>query len=76
MSRCFSVHAVYIVANGTESERERLIKEILAVIKEGESSRLDQELLKRRPLRHEYDEKPSKTRVSDEARRVRCSQVS
>ncbi|XP_043279597.1 serine/threonine-protein kinase ATR isoform X2 [Venturia canescens] len=72
---CIPHIVLYIVANDTENERERLTNEILAVIKEGESSRLDQELLKHRPLRLENDEKPSQTRVSDEARRVRCSQV-
>ncbi|XP_063984803.1 serine/threonine-protein kinase ATR-like [Diachasmimorpha longicaudata] len=64
----------HIIMRGSDTDRDRLLTEIFAVIKSGNQT-LDQELLIRRPLRRETNDKHSDTRVSDEARRIRCSQV-
>ncbi|XP_015115874.1 serine/threonine-protein kinase atr [Diachasma alloeum] len=64
----------HIIMKGSDTDRNRLLTEIFAVIKSGDQT-LDQELVIRRPLRRETNDKKSDTRVSDEARRIRCSQV-
>ncbi|XP_024944291.1 serine/threonine-protein kinase ATR isoform X2 [Cephus cinctus] len=72
---CMPYIICHIVANGTENERKKLTEEMMAVISGKEFNKLDQELLRRRPLRHKYVMESGATRISDEARRVRCSQV-
>ncbi|XP_011304533.1 serine/threonine-protein kinase atr-like [Fopius arisanus] len=64
----------HIITKGSDTDRDRLLTEIFAVIK-SEDQALDQELLIRRPLRRETNDKQNDIRVSDEARRLRCSQV-
>ncbi|KAK2579409.1 hypothetical protein KPH14_003267 [Odynerus spinipes] len=65
----------YVVANGTKETHNKLTEEMIAVINVRVQPTLDHELLKHRPLRHEYSVKVDNTRISDEVRRTRCSQI-
>lgn len=62
------------MANGSESQWTKISEEMLAVITGNEQSTTDPELMNNRPLRV-FNAESSSTRVSDEAKRVRCSQV-
>lgn len=48
---------------------------MLAVINVRIQPTLDQELINYRPLRYDYSTKIDDKRISDEARRTRCSQI-
>ncbi|XP_046813707.1 serine/threonine-protein kinase ATR isoform X1 [Vespa crabro] len=65
----------YIVSNETEEIHNKLREEILAVINVRIQPTLDQELVNYRPLRYDYSTKIDDKRISDEARRTRCSQI-
>lgn len=64
-----------IVTTGTDEDRQRLINEIFAVINISEK-KMDKELFIWRPL-YKYNEIEGQNtnRISDEARRIRCSQA-
>ncbi|KAF7998404.1 hypothetical protein HCN44_009802 [Aphidius gifuensis] len=63
----------YIVENGNDKDRLTLQNEIFSIIKVTDK-KMDKELLSWKPLR-EFGEAHTTNRISDEARRVRCSQV-
>ncbi|XP_015183049.1 PREDICTED: serine/threonine-protein kinase ATR isoform X2 [Polistes dominula] len=66
----------YVVTNATDEHiREELRTEMLAVINVREQPTLNQELFSHRPLRSEYYIKMNEKQISDEARRMRCSQI-
>lgn len=65
----------YIVANETEEIHNKLREEIQAVINVRIQPTLDPELVNYRPLRYDYSTKIDDKRISDEARRTRCSQI-
>ena len=60
--------------NGSESHWTQISEEMLTVITGNEQSITDPELMNNRPLRA-FNTESTSTRVSDEAKRVRCSQV-
>ena len=62
------------MANGSEPEWRKISEEMMAVITENEHSTANPELMNNRPLR-EFNTESSNSRISDEAKRVRCSQV-
>ncbi|XP_043497369.1 serine/threonine-protein kinase ATR-like isoform X1 [Polistes fuscatus] len=66
----------YVVANATEEHiHDELRREMLAVINVREQPTLNQELFLHRPLRSEYNIRMNEKQISDEARRMRCSQI-
>ncbi|KAI4487089.1 hypothetical protein M0802_012043 [Mischocyttarus mexicanus] len=66
----------YVVANATEEHIHDVLRaEILAVISVREQPTLNQELFLHRPLRSDYNIKMNDKQISDEARRMRCSQI-
>ncbi|XP_028046695.1 serine/threonine-protein kinase ATR isoform X2 [Monomorium pharaonis] len=65
----------YIIANNGEEEHVKIREEMLAVINIKQKSVLDPELMRHRPLRYGQSTKADDKRISEEARRTRCSQV-
>ena len=61
--------------NGTFEESKKLSTEMLAVIETKEKAQVDRELSRNRPLRAQNDNTSNDSRISDEAKRVRCLQV-
>ncbi|XP_012274502.1 serine/threonine-protein kinase ATR [Orussus abietinus] len=72
---CVPHVVAHTVTHGTAEQHTKLIEEILAVLKTREESPMDERLFRWKPLRLDLDAQPKDTRVSDEARRIRCSQV-
>ncbi|XP_048511999.1 serine/threonine-protein kinase ATR isoform X2 [Athalia rosae] len=65
----------HIVANGNQEECVKIGEEMLAVINVSEQTSVDKELLDRRPLRYQSESTTHSTRISDEDKRIHCSQV-
>ncbi|XP_046746064.1 serine/threonine-protein kinase ATR isoform X2 [Diprion similis] len=65
----------HIVANGNPGECNKIGDEILAVINVIEQTSVDKNLVDRRPLRYQSESATNSTRISDEDKRIHCSQV-
>lgn len=63
------------MANGKVSEFGKIGDEMLAVINGSERTSVDKDLLDRRPLRYHSESADNTERVSDEDKRILCTQV-
>ncbi|KAK0175715.1 hypothetical protein PV327_009444 [Microctonus hyperodae] len=75
---CIPHIATYCIINGNDDDRDSLIKEIFSIIRVNDE-KLDDDLMKRRPLRNFLDNLRRKSNeyreTSDETRQIRCAQM-
>lgn len=75
LTLCFHPLVAHIVANGNPGEYGKIGDEMMAVINVSEQTSIDKDLLDKRPLRYQSESTTNSTRVSDEDKRIHCSQV-